>query len=773
VAEFDELRIVVRVTDEASGQLGALKRTFDELGGVELSKKMEGVNKVFAETEKNFKELLKHFATGGPSLQGLAQFARGFAPIGLAIAAVYETIKGTLETVKRQAQGILNMAAMASRVGQSTAQYQRTMEVFARSQVPIERAGEQWERFNDIWNEMRRGSREGRAAHDELLKDLRGEDAKEAERRFQQIINAPSPEEGANLLRQWFADVRAHYARMGDPAKGAREGRKLLQIYGLPDLDRVKEAFTIVSDQEVEDMKRMVAAAEEFNRVSVQIGINWDHITQAMGVMIMEGPLGPVLKLIERATKSEAGRMEGSTAPWWFEALGFTPVGMATKFVAPDFWNMLGRGAGQVQWPQSGAELAPGAPGNLAVPLMSTDTDGKHLDLQDELIDQLKRFNNLLSGDEKSGESLGLEAQLGATELSTGKTQSPAGFVNNDLSESAFTRLMRGGVFEGKYQTVVNTAHAQGMSPSLMASILAFETGYGKSRAVREYNNPAGLMAGGKGNREFMKFDTIESGIEKAGEVQKRIYTRGGETIAGMGAIYAPTKPGGGAVANDPYGTNKQWPGTVGRLQAQMKGGGFAARAREEHLAAAMNEQPVGLMTTEGTARMPEVVRRARARDIAQRAPEAQRFTDEGAWAQTPPYEAISAGVSAERFAQAIEGGPASTNVEDRRRTRRGLIGLSPMSMSDFDMPSISRSRRPITARGQPDLSTQLGSRDIPSEGRPSLDRGLAAESDIEPRGNLNVRVNAPAGTEVKATGEGMFEGNTSLDRQMQLPTLQ
>jgi hypothetical protein len=136
----------------------------------------------------------------------------------------------------------------------------------------------------------------------------------------------------------------------------------------------------------------------------------------------------------------------------------------------------------------------------------------------------------------------------------------------NDLSQTAYDRMMGGGAFAGKYQAVVDAARANNLAPSLMAGILGFETGYGKSRAVRDFNNPAGLMAGvGKANKVFMKFGTIEQGIAKAGEVQSRIFKEGGGTIAGMGAIYAP--PG---VANDPKGTNKEWPATVARLQQKF-----------------------------------------------------------------------------------------------------------------------------------------------------------------------------------------------------------
>jgi hypothetical protein len=56
---------------------------------------------------------------------------------------------------------------------------------------------------------------------------------------------------------------------------------------------------------------------------------------------------------------------------------------------------------------------------------------------------------------------------------------------------------------------------------------------------------------------------------------------------------------------------------------------------------------------------------------------------------------------------------------------------------------------------------------------RVALDRDLADESGTEARGNLNVNVRAPAGTEVRADGDGMFKGNVSLDRQMSMPTLQ
>jgi hypothetical protein len=49
--------------------------------------------------------------------------------------------------------------------------------------------------------------------------------------------------------------------------------------------------------------------------------------------------------------------------------------------------------------------------------------------------------------------------------------------------------------------------------------------------------------------------------------------------------------------------------------------------------------------------------------------------------------------------------------------------------------------------------------------GRKRLDRDMGNELDVS--GKLNVKVDAPAGTEVKATGDGMFKNGVSLDRSL------
>lgn len=167
--------------------------------------------------------------------------------------------------------------------------------------------------------------------------------------------------------------------------------------------------------------------------------------------------------------------------------------------------------------------------------------------------------------------------QIGGPEGSAdGRSGFGAGVtVPNDLSPGAFQTMFGGGSFGGHYQTVVDTAQKHGIPPSLMASIFGVETGYGKSNAVRSFNNPAGLMGGGFMNRTFQKFESLGEGIDAAGRVQKRIYEGGGRAIAGMGAIYAPTGKGGRPVGNDPNNTNRLWPGLVGGIQSKLTDRGY------------------------------------------------------------------------------------------------------------------------------------------------------------------------------------------------------
>ncbi|WJE67282.1 peptidoglycan DD-metalloendopeptidase family protein (plasmid) [Bacillus mycoides] len=133
-----------------------------------------------------------------------------------------------------------------------------------------------------------------------------------------------------------------------------------------------------------------------------------------------------------------------------------------------------------------------------------------------------------------------------------------------------------GGVFSGNAQAFLNAGTQNQIDPVLLAAIARLETGNGTSNAVKNYNNPGGLMDPRSSQMKgFMKFATLDEGINAmARNLYKNYIGMGITTIEAIGAKYAP--PG---AANDPHGTNGLWPVLVTKFVAQMGGLTFNCEA--------------------------------------------------------------------------------------------------------------------------------------------------------------------------------------------------
>ncbi|MGY4500549.1 uncharacterized protein (TIGR02594 family) [Bradyrhizobium sp. GM24.11] len=148
---------------------------------------------------------------------------------------------------------------------------------------------------------------------------------------------------------------------------------------------------------------------------------------------------------------------------------------------------------------------------------------------------------------------------------SIGRDKVPS-FGAGTLSGSAFERKFAGTALAGKYDQVVAAARANGISPELLAGVIAHETGNGN---VLSGNNVAGLMDPATGSRRKMQFGSLDGGIRKAGQVVAKNYRRAGGDLDKMGNIYAP--PG---AANDPRGLNGGWSAGVRKQMNALGGGG-------------------------------------------------------------------------------------------------------------------------------------------------------------------------------------------------------
>ena len=117
-----------------------------------------------------------------------------------------------------------------------------------------------------------------------------------------------------------------------------------------------------------------------------------------------------------------------------------------------------------------------------------------------------------------------------------------------------FQSLFAGTKMQGQEAAVIQAANKYGVSPALVASIIAHESGKGTSRFINQLNNPAGLMDPKTNWMKGQQFGSIGEGIEASARTIAKNLARGGGTIEGMGRLYAP--PG---AANDPRGLNSGW----------------------------------------------------------------------------------------------------------------------------------------------------------------------------------------------------------------------
>lgn len=146
-----------------------------------------------------------------------------------------------------------------------------------------------------------------------------------------------------------------------------------------------------------------------------------------------------------------------------------------------------------------------------------------------------------------------------------------AEFVNS-FNNSSFQK----GVLAGKGAMVASIAEKYGIDPNLLASIMALETGWGTSSAIKNYNNPGGMMDPSSKWMSLIRYSSLEAGIESVAKNLKNNYINQGLTsISSIGAKYCPV-----GAANDPNGTNSGWVPSVTKIYNMLTGANINANTK-------------------------------------------------------------------------------------------------------------------------------------------------------------------------------------------------
>lgn len=202
------------------------------------------------------------------------------------------------------------------------------------------------------------------------------------------------------------------------------------------------------------------------------------------------------------------------------------------------------------------------------------DTFNKYKQQSDNLQNQISNVRGQILNTYMQAESAAMQgiSGTGAAGLQSGGNYTYSGnsadFVNN-FNNSSFNK----GVLAGQGAMVASIAEENGLDPNLLASIMALETGWGTSSAIKNYNNPGGMMDPSSNWMSLTHYSSLEEGIRAVAKNLKNNYINQGlTTISSIGAKYCPV-----GAANDPNGTNSGWVPSVTSIYNQLTGANINA----------------------------------------------------------------------------------------------------------------------------------------------------------------------------------------------------
>lgn len=137
--------------------------------------------------------------------------------------------------------------------------------------------------------------------------------------------------------------------------------------------------------------------------------------------------------------------------------------------------------------------------------------------------------------------------------------------IDGVINPTEYAKLFAGSSLSGSQADIEAAAKREDIPASLLASVIAHETGRGRNVSG---NNVAGLMNPDTGYRTKQGFATMGDGINAAARVVAKNWRRSGGDLDKMGAIYAPL-----GAANDPTGLNRNWPKAVSGYRNQLATG--------------------------------------------------------------------------------------------------------------------------------------------------------------------------------------------------------
>ena len=267
--ETEELRLVITLTDNASGAVAALRKEFQSLGSGETAANTEKFKRGHTEITRMIKEL-GHAAEGGE--KALLGLVGRLGLVGAGIAAVGTAVIAALSSLRVFSDKLQDLNNKAKLLGMHPASLKNIEEQLARVGIKADEADSAVAKFKEGVYKM---GLVGSQQHIDLITRAKGH-AKAMEDVIQGILHAGSTE--AQLTQLMAARTQIFNARLAENGNRIDEAtqfaNEFMKAWQADPVLSLLSVYRETSEEDKARQDRMAAATKEYHKIVHNEGVD-------------------------------------------------------------------------------------------------------------------------------------------------------------------------------------------------------------------------------------------------------------------------------------------------------------------------------------------------------------------------------------------------------------------------------------------------------------------------------------------------------------------
>jgi hypothetical protein len=310
MAEFEELRLQVTFTDQATAQLEVLKRSFKELSTA--SKDLELLKDKTKELDEQLKKFIETL-TRGP--EAWLKWAAGMGAAGVAIAGTLGLAEKLGRAITDVSDKLIDLENAARRAVVDPAEMEKIQDAYDEAGLSAQTARAEAAKLAEVIGNLQFGvSSRVRA---EILQNTLEKDVPFVMETLDQLAKFPTRSEQMNYAAKRVQEYRQILEReLQSQEEAQQRAQDLAARLGIKDFaNAFRKEIEPVDTMRREMMRKQMEDAEKVKQMTSEIWKAWREINRMMAFNIMDPGFGQGLKALSEMVKKLADYMAAPTKP--------------------------------------------------------------------------------------------------------------------------------------------------------------------------------------------------------------------------------------------------------------------------------------------------------------------------------------------------------------------------------------------------------------------------------------------------------------------------